>query len=77
MYAEANTRISCYAASDRTACAAFFTESRMKVGNATSLDRKSGAAEESAVRPYFSNMFDTDNLLLIQTQLREYPGFCH
>jgi hypothetical protein len=42
MYAGANTRISCYAASDRTACAAFFAESRMQLGNATSLDRKSG-----------------------------------
>jgi hypothetical protein len=42
MYAGANTRISCYASSDRTACAAFFAESRMKLGNATSLDRKSG-----------------------------------
>jgi hypothetical protein len=27
---------------DTTVCAAFFTESRMKVANATSLDRKSG-----------------------------------
>jgi hypothetical protein len=42
MYAGANTRISCYLASDRTACAAFFTESRMKLDSATSLDRKSG-----------------------------------
>jgi hypothetical protein len=36
------TRISCYAASDRTACAAFFTESRMKLDNAINLNRKSG-----------------------------------
>jgi hypothetical protein len=36
------TRISCYAASDRTACAAFFKESRMQFNNATNLDRKSG-----------------------------------
>jgi hypothetical protein len=36
------TRISCYAASDRTTCAAFFTESRMKLDNAIDLDRKSG-----------------------------------
>jgi hypothetical protein len=34
------TRISCYAASDRTACAAFFKESRMEFDNATNLDRK-------------------------------------
>jgi len=36
------TRISCYAASDRTACAAFFKESRMEFDSATNLDRKSG-----------------------------------
>ena len=36
------TRISCYAAPDRTACAAFFKESRMQFDNATNLDRKSG-----------------------------------
>jgi len=34
--------ISCYAASDRTACAAFIKESRMEFDNATNLDRKSG-----------------------------------
>jgi hypothetical protein len=36
------TRISCYAASDRTVYAAFFKESRMEFDNATNLDRKSG-----------------------------------
>jgi hypothetical protein len=36
------TRISCYAAPDRTACAAFFKESCMQHANATELDRKSG-----------------------------------
>jgi hypothetical protein len=36
------TRISCYAAPDRTACAAFSKESRMEFDNATNLDRKSG-----------------------------------
>jgi hypothetical protein len=35
------TWISCYAASDRTACAAFIKESRMQFDNATNLDRKS------------------------------------
>jgi hypothetical protein len=35
-------RISCYVAPDRTACAAFFKESRMQFDNATNLDRKSG-----------------------------------
>jgi hypothetical protein len=35
-------RISCYAAPDRTACAAFFKESRMQFDNATNLYRKSG-----------------------------------
>jgi hypothetical protein len=32
-----------YAASDTTACVAFFKESRMKLANATELNRKSGA----------------------------------
>ena len=36
------TRISCCAAPDRTACAAFFKESRMEFDKATNLDRKSG-----------------------------------
>jgi hypothetical protein len=40
--ASAVPRISCYVAPDRTACAAFFTESRMQFDNATNLDRKSG-----------------------------------
>jgi uncharacterized membrane protein len=35
-------RISCYAAPDRTARAAFIKESRMEFDNATNLDRKSG-----------------------------------
>jgi hypothetical protein len=35
-------RISCYAAPDRTACAAFIKENRMEFDNATNLDRKSG-----------------------------------
>jgi hypothetical protein len=40
------TWISCYAAPDRTACAAFFEESRMQFDNATNLDRKSGGTWE-------------------------------
>src|ERR1700677_4404911 len=39
------TRISCYAALDMAACAAFRKESRMKFTNATNLYRKSGEAE--------------------------------
>jgi hypothetical protein len=39
------TRTSCYAALDKTACAAFRKESRMKLANATNLDRKSGVAQ--------------------------------
>jgi drug/metabolite transporter (DMT)-like permease len=39
-------RISCYAAPDRTACAAFIKESRMEFDNATNLDRKSGLRTE-------------------------------
>jgi hypothetical protein len=38
------TRISCYAALDMAASAAFRKESRMKFANAANLDRKSGAA---------------------------------
>jgi hypothetical protein len=38
------TRISCHAALDMTACAAFVKESRMKIANATNLNRKSGVA---------------------------------
>jgi hypothetical protein len=34
--------VSCYAPPDRTACAVFCKENRMKYDNATNLDRKSG-----------------------------------
>jgi hypothetical protein len=37
-----NDRISCFAAQDRAACAAFFKESRIKFDNALELDRKFG-----------------------------------
>jgi len=43
---------SCYAALDKTACAAFCEESRMKYANAAELNRNPGAAEGSAVRHY-------------------------
>jgi hypothetical protein len=39
------TRISCHAALETTACAAFSTESRMNVANATNTNRKSGVAQ--------------------------------
>jgi hypothetical protein len=38
------TRISCHAAPDTAACAAFVKESRMKIANATKFNRKSGVA---------------------------------
>jgi hypothetical protein len=38
------TRISCHAALDTAACAAFVKESRMKFANATKFNRKSGVA---------------------------------
>ena len=38
------TRISCHAALDMAACAAFRKESRMKFANATKFDRRSGVA---------------------------------
>jgi hypothetical protein len=40
-------RISCHAAMDMAACAAFRKESRMKFANATNLDRKSGEAAQA------------------------------
>ena len=43
------TRISCDAALDISACAAFVKESSIKCANATKFHRKSGAAEGSAV----------------------------
>jgi hypothetical protein len=38
------TRISCHAAMDMAACAAFVKESRMEIANATKLNKKSGVA---------------------------------
>jgi hypothetical protein len=53
------TRISCHAALDRAACAPFSKEKRMKLANATKFNRKSGAAEGSAVpRPFLEMCFD-------------------
>jgi hypothetical protein len=43
------TRISYYAAPEMATCAAFIEESRMKFADPTKLDRKSRAAEGSAV----------------------------
>jgi hypothetical protein len=40
-------RISCHAAPEMAACAAFRKESRMKFANATNLDRKSGEAAQA------------------------------
>jgi hypothetical protein len=49
------TRISCYAASDRTACAAFFKESRIEFDNAINLDRKiRGTWEGNEIFPLLS-----------------------
>jgi hypothetical protein len=51
------TRISCRAAPDMAACAAFFKESRMKIASATNLNRKfrGSAVERSAVSFRFSH----------------------
>jgi hypothetical protein len=52
------TRISYYAAPEMATCAAFIEESRMKFADPTKLDRKSGAAEGSAVpRTFPGNVF--------------------
>jgi hypothetical protein len=55
------TRISCCAAVDRSACAAFRKESRMKFANATKLNRKSGVAKRRDLqfsRPLLEMFFD-------------------
>jgi hypothetical protein len=52
------TRISYYAAPEMATCAAFYKESRMRFADPTKLDRKSGAAEGSAVpRTSLGNVF--------------------
>jgi hypothetical protein len=61
------TRISCHAALETTACAAFSKESRMKFANATNINRKSGVAERRDLRfrgPFVEMFFD-----------RAYPDF--
>jgi hypothetical protein len=47
------TRISCHAALETTACAAFSTESRMKFTNATNINRKFGVAQWRDLRVLF------------------------
>jgi hypothetical protein len=44
VFSTERTRISCHAALDMATCAAFVKESRMKIANATKLNRKSGVA---------------------------------
>jgi len=52
------TRISYYAAPKMTSCAAFIKESRMSFAEPIGLNRKSGAAEGSAVpRTFLGNVF--------------------
>ena len=52
-------RISCYAAPNTTASAAFIKESRMKFANATNLDRKSGVRGPNTTgrSPISANLF--------------------
>src|SRR6202035_1448567 len=47
------TRISCHAALETTACAAFSRESRMNFANATNTNRKSGVAEWRDLRFFY------------------------
>ena len=47
------TRISCHAALDKAACAAFIKESRIKFTNATNLNRKPGVAQWRDLRFLF------------------------
>jgi hypothetical protein len=47
------TRISCYAALDKAACAPFRKEGRMKFDNATKIHRKSGVAQWRDLRFLF------------------------
>jgi hypothetical protein len=61
------TRISCYAASDRTACAAFFKESRMEFDNATNLDRKFRGTKRKGEAPTIAFEFLTQ---LIKRHMR-------
>ena len=56
------TRISCHAALDKTTCAPFRKEGRMKRTNATKFTRKFGIAERRDLqfcRPFLEMFFDT------------------
>jgi hypothetical protein len=53
------TRISCYVPPDMATRAAFVKESRMKVANATKLNRKSGVAEWRDLRFLFPVLTQT------------------
>jgi hypothetical protein len=54
------TRISCRAALDMATCAAFVKESRMKIANATKLNRKSGVAQWRDLRFFFRAIFQSE-----------------
>jgi hypothetical protein len=72
------TRISCHAALDGAACAAFFKESSMKCANAIKFHRKSGGGEGSAVRhsgaTHFYRSTNTFSFV-ISEQCEEICGF--
>jgi hypothetical protein len=57
------TRISCHAALDIAACAAFVKESSMKCANATKFHRKSGVAQWRDLRFSFSSHADSKALM--------------
>ena len=73
-------RISCHAALETTACAAFRKESRMKFANATNFNRKSGVAERRDLRFYGPFMeilifqLATASRLLCRRTLSAFPN---
>jgi cyanate permease len=75
------TRISCFTAPDRAACAAFIKESRMRFANATSLDRKfgkaSGEQKRTLLAAFLGYMLDSMDVMLYALVLGQVQREMH
>jgi hypothetical protein len=67
------TRISCYCALDRAACAPFREERRIKFANATKFYRKSGVAKRRDLRFPFACSWPSLRLYAGSTNTQEAP----
>jgi hypothetical protein len=71
------TRISCHAALERTACAPFHEERRMKLTDAAKLHRNSGGGPEAKVSPARQGWVSISAMKSAVGAALCLPGSCH